>query len=362
MGLADLRDIDRTDYMAKPPVPYPICTQGMDARDARKEYLKQLQRDSLWSDPSTNPDALTKNQRGSGVVFGSEVAKAFLRKNGLAMIVRSHECVRKGFDRPYDGPDHNVLATIFSASNYCGGGNEAAYLVFATHQMNESYIPVVDAHGNRVMFYKPQHFQKQDAAASLRQQNMVSLRELILRRKKALIQAFEAADAENSGTVPKIVWSEVMQRVMQLKILWLPIASAIAPNSMSGAVINYNSFLSSVETQAAVDAGGANSMMDSMYGQKEKLEAVFRFFDKDGNGSISREEFKLGCDFMNTTLAPDQQLTDYDRILDMMDFDKSDSIDMNEFFEVFRILDAKDGKIDGVLSLAAQKSDRKIHG
>ena len=36
-----------------------------------------------------------------------------------------------------------------------------------------------------------------------------------------------------------------------------------------------------------------------------------------------------------------------------MDFDGSDDLDINEFFEVFRILDAKDGKVDGILSLAA---------
>jgi hypothetical protein len=35
-----------------------------------------------------------------------------------------------------------------------------------------------------------------------------------------------------------------------------------------------------------------------------------------------------------------------------MDFDGSDDLDINEFFEVFRILDAKDGKVDGILSLA----------
>jgi len=34
-----------------------------------------------------------------------------------------------------------------------------------------------------------------------------------------------------------------------------------------------------------------------------------------------------------------------------MDFDKSDDIDINEFFEVFRIVDAIDGEIDGEITL-----------
>lgn len=33
------------------------------------------------------------------------------------------------------------------------------------------------------------------------------------------------------------------------------------------------------------------SMFDAMYADREKLETIFRFFDTDGNGSISREEF-----------------------------------------------------------------------
>lgn len=33
------------------------------------------------------------------------------------------------------------------------------------------------------------------------------------------------------------------------------------------------------------------AMFDAMYADREKLEAIFRFFDTDSNGSISREEF-----------------------------------------------------------------------
>jgi len=74
--------------------------------------------------------------------------------------------------------------------------------------------------------------------------------------------------------------------------------------------------------------------MDAMYAQRTKLEAIFHYFDRDGNGTISRSEFHQGCNLLNTTLPPEQQLTDYDHILDLMDFDQSDSIDINEFFEV----------------------------
>jgi serine/threonine-protein phosphatase with EF-hands len=367
--LQDLKDIDRSDYTAKPPIPYPDCTEGMTANDSRKEYLKQLQRDALWSDPN-DMEVLAKNQRGSGVVFGPEVTKRFLTNNGLSMIIRSHECVREGFDLPYSGNAKHLLGTIFSASNYCGGQNEGAYLVFALHRMtNSTHVPGSD------LFYTIHQYQMSEAEKSLQESNKMSLHELINRRKKALTQAFETADADGTGRITKMAWADIMQRVTLLKILWLGTLNTLCPACVCGNLIDYRTFLNSFSLHtAAAAADGASAdanvlSMDSMYGQRTKLEAVFRFFDKNGDGAISRAEFRLGCDFMNTTLPPDQQLRDYDHVLSLMDFDQSDSIDINEFFEVpspslhrflltsappqvFRLLDAKDGVVDGVLSLA----------
>lgn len=49
---------------------------------------------------------------------------------------------------------------------------------------------------------------------------------------------------------------------------------------------------------------------------------------------ISREEFRDGCERLNSVLHPDCQLTNIDRTLEVMDFDGSGTIDINEFFEV----------------------------
>ena len=38
--------------------------------------------------------------------------------------------VRTGFDHPFSGENSELLCTIFSASNYGGGGNSGAYMVF----------------------------------------------------------------------------------------------------------------------------------------------------------------------------------------------------------------------------------------
>eukprot|EP00603_Paraphysomonas_imperforata_P002873 CAMPEP_0114426234 /NCGR_PEP_ID=MMETSP0103-20121206/7681_1 /TAXON_ID=37642 ORGANISM="Paraphysomonas imperforata, Strain PA2" /NCGR_SAMPLE_ID=MMETSP0103 /ASSEMBLY_ACC=CAM_ASM_000201 /LENGTH=849 /DNA_ID=CAMNT_0001595165 /DNA_START=186 /DNA_END=2735 /DNA_ORIENTATION=- len=347
VSLADLADIDRTDYSAKPPVPYPECCDGLGTAESRKEYLKQLQRDALWSDPNEF-EVLSKNSRGSGVVFGPEVTRRFLKNNKLNMIVRSHECVRRGFDQPFSGAFKNLLCTVFSASNYCGGHNDASYMTFSCHAMSNGHAI---SHSRSNMQYNVHHFNLSDAKQSLKAANHDNIREMILRKGKALQQAFETVDVSCSKTVTMSQWSEIMQRVTNLKILWLTILKELSPECINGNHIHYALFLKSLKKTVE----DTNSItVDSLYGQRQKLETIFHFFDKNGDGTISREEFRKGCDFMNTTLPPDQQLKDYDHILTLMDFDQSDSIDINEFFEVFRILDAKDGVVDGVISLAAK--------
>ena len=49
--LSDLDKINRIDYVARPPISYPQCLEGLDNDAQWIEYYKQLQRDALWSDP-----------------------------------------------------------------------------------------------------------------------------------------------------------------------------------------------------------------------------------------------------------------------------------------------------------------------
>eukprot|EP01041_Mallomonas_annulata_P005264 gene5264-10533_t len=343
--LADLEAIDRTDYLPKPPVPYPQCAQGLDAAGQRAEYLKQLQRDALWSDPEDR-NGVGKSVRGAGVHFGPDVTKEFLDRNGLKMLIRSHECVRKGFEQPFSGVNAPLLCTIFSASNYSGGDNDGSYMMFTAHMLTGATQVK-----NSGLWYFVRSYKTSDAEASLMSTNMTSLQGLILKKKNALLEAFQAADENNTGLLSKALWAEIMARVTQIKILWLTTLGVIAPaECIMGNNVKYTSFLQSFSTQIGENGGG--NVMDCMYAQRSKMETIFYYFDKDGNGTISRAEFAQGCDMLNTTLPPDQQLKDYDHILDMMDFDQSDSIDINEFFEVFRILDSKDGQLDGVISIA----------
>ncbi|RYG59183.1 EF-hand domain-containing protein [archaeon] len=71
-----------------------------------------------------------------------------------------------------------------------------------------------------------------------------------------------------------------------------------------------------------------------MYGQRKRLEQIFLFFDTNGDGVISMDELREGCALLNQSLPPDCQLNNLERTLQVMDFDGSGTIDINEFFEV----------------------------
>ena len=88
----------------------------------------------MWSDPQSKKGR-AESPRGAGILFGADVTNEFLKKNGLNLIVRSHECMEKGFQYHH----HEKCITVFSASNYCGTvGNDGALVVF---ERDSSPIP-----------------------------------------------------------------------------------------------------------------------------------------------------------------------------------------------------------------------------
>jgi hypothetical protein len=67
----------------------------------------------LWSDPQPGLGR-APSKRGVGVAFGADVTKNFLQRNGLELVVRSHEVKEEGYEVEHAG----CCITIFSAPNY----------------------------------------------------------------------------------------------------------------------------------------------------------------------------------------------------------------------------------------------------
>lgn len=85
-----------------------------------------LMADLLWSDPQPLPGR-AMSKRGVGFSFGPDYTAAFLEKNHLQLLVRSHEVKDEGYVVEHDGK----CITIFSAPNYCDQmGNKGAFIRF----------------------------------------------------------------------------------------------------------------------------------------------------------------------------------------------------------------------------------------
>jgi len=108
--------------------------------------------DLLWSDPIEDDDQKVEDvfgvhdspRGGSTARFGWNVSKSFCARNGLSLIVRSHQSKRgsPGFDIMHE----SLLMRVFSARDYEGHGNDGAVLLLQS----------VNHDGKDVLMVRPQ--------------------------------------------------------------------------------------------------------------------------------------------------------------------------------------------------------------
>jgi len=86
-----------------------------------------LMSDLLWADPQPLPGR-SPSKRGVGFAFGPDFTEAFLQRNNLQLLVRSHEVKDEGYVEEHGGK----CITVFSAPNYCDQmGNKGAMMVIS---------------------------------------------------------------------------------------------------------------------------------------------------------------------------------------------------------------------------------------
>lgn len=81
--------------------------------------------DLLWSDPDKNETGWGENDRGCSYTFGPQIVHDFCEKHGFHLVCRAHQVMDFG----YEFFCQRKLATVFTASNYCGDyGNRGSVL------------------------------------------------------------------------------------------------------------------------------------------------------------------------------------------------------------------------------------------
>jgi serine/threonine-protein phosphatase 5 len=71
--------------------------------------------DILWADPMEQ-NGYAPSPRGVTRTFGPDVTERFLARNGLELLIRSHQVQEDGYSVMHNGK----CVTVFSAPNYCG--------------------------------------------------------------------------------------------------------------------------------------------------------------------------------------------------------------------------------------------------
>ena len=114
---------------------------GISPKMTKLKHLKTLSKpteisgdsiysDLVWSDPSDDVHYYEPSNRGRGYLYGSYALLEFLKENQLDLVVRSHETCDTGVLWPFlnNTKSGDKCITIFSNTDYCERGNNAAVL------------------------------------------------------------------------------------------------------------------------------------------------------------------------------------------------------------------------------------------
>ena len=262
----------------------------------------------------------------------------------------------QGFDAPFSSKGQLTLCTVFSASNY-GGTNDGAYMQFTSSTLANEQSIIVE--GTKLSFnvFKYNITTSPNTFLLKPENKEESLSDLILKKKQVLRRAFEAADIENDGWISVETWVTIMSAVTKLKIRWVVMTQTLIPSDgirLSDGIdeVNFNVFLSSVvKTNLVLDRHEENSTLldpentvEAIYGKHRKLDTVFQYFDKACTGYITKESFHIGCELLNKSLPFGYSISNDELIFDLLDIIEDRRISLNEFFEIFRIIDQKYSK------------------
>ena len=239
---------------------------------APKSQMEQLMYQVLWSDPREAGE-----QRGRGTPFFPADTDAFLAKNNLALVIRSHQLPPN--QRGVGFNHRKKLITIFSASNYCGTSQNFGAVVLFTPQT----FPAVTAGTTAIEFWAPTLAQVKNAftrhgtapddvrkwfaqevekaAAPLQVSNdsqwlqlqlkvVEYVRTLIVKHKVELCDAFLRKDLSRTFVVPLRTWVDVCAEVVGSQFPWRTLAIQLEVPEVYEEEVDYLVFLDSFEATA----------------------------------------------------------------------------------------------------------------
>eukprot|EP00475_Leptophrys_vorax_P045994 TRINITY_DN9727_c0_g2_i1.p1 TRINITY_DN9727_c0_g2~~TRINITY_DN9727_c0_g2_i1.p1 ORF type:complete len:705 (-),score=178.96 TRINITY_DN9727_c0_g2_i1:72-2186(-) len=318
--------------------------------------------DILWSDPSNRPGRFPSD-RGAGCFFGRDVTEEFMKSNNIEVIVRSHECVDEGWQSFFS----NKLYTVFSASNYCGvTENKGAILVFQGSTFPKA--KAIQYYSKSKELMRPINLPNVPIVV---QDVMCKLGDVLMKNHQELRNFWaklQEAAGKTDTIISKIQWTAGLVEVVKVQVPWLTVSKYLPgvkeSISADGKTIDYDKFLLSYSPYQLFkkrmlgarndgapkapksDDPRVEDAMDkiytAIYKNRYQLESLFRWFDEDGSGSLTLEEFihgircleslglfPLGADGKG---MPDEIIG---LVVDKIDSNHDGEIAYDEFFEAF---------------------------
>lgn len=332
-----VKELDRSKYVSllRPPLSHGI--KGSDSVD--KAEWKQVF-DLLWSDPMTGNGCVPNTLRGAGTYFGPNVTETFLKKYNLLYLIRSHECKLNGYELCHN----DKVITIFSASNYYEiGSNKGAYLNLLGDDLTQHFVQFSSVIG------KAKHLNCFQKMSIIESSVVREIQGQILRNQAKLEAAFRSLDPEDTGLISIGDWCKAMETATGLELPWRMLRTKLVTIDTDSQMVSYRTTFDNIgkaNTNSVQGVQGYSTVVETLYKNRQNLEAIFRIIDKDNSGYINREEFHEACDLIKEYLPTSNSMEQLDDICQLMDLNKDGLVDLNEFLESFRMVDKDRTKSD----------------
>uniref|UniRef100_A0AAR2JU52 Serine/threonine-protein phosphatase with EF-hands n=1 Tax=Pygocentrus nattereri TaxID=42514 RepID=A0AAR2JU52_PYGNA len=275
-------------------------------------------------DPKNQNGCSPNSFRGGGCYFGPDVTQRLLKKHGMCLLIRSHECKQEGYELCHNGQ----VITIFSASNYYEeGSNRGAYVKLGPELIPRFFQYQVSRSTRKLTL--------QQRVSVAESSALKALQEKLFAHRSELMAAFQQYDINNTGRISTNEWAQVVESVLRLDLPWRTLRPRLVRLASDGNV-EYESCFENISVTP--------NLAETMYRYRTDLEIIFNIIDKDHSGQISIEEFRQTWKLFSSHLGVDVDDQAIDDMARSIDFNKDGSIDFNEFLEAFRVVHKLDMK------------------
>jgi len=282
-----------------------------DPYDDDEELLQGI----LWSDPAEE-DGIEQSERGAGFMFGPDIAREFLQREGLQYLIRAHEPFEEG-TYTHDVGDGKAVITIFSTANYpFGEGTNNGAVLFLNEQTGE---------------YKTPNFIHKDLGEiSHKDHAKAVLSQFVEGSRSQLARAF-GEKQDRKGYVSVKVWVSVMASTLELPdIPWLELQPDLAPTDPGTNNIDWREFIKHFTSRPTAMDDLEQDQLSLLQKHKDKFLNIFELMDSDGNGTLDKDEFVSGIKMLSEQIGQSLPGNPKD-LFKVFDVNGDGEISINEF-------------------------------